>query len=182
MYPPHDPLPHHFTASGLVVCGEYILLVHHKRIGGWVPPGGHIEPDELPEQTVIREILEETGVTVEILSEPIPTTGDSEAFFLCVPLYLQSVLAIEGGERFFHVDLAFLCRPAAGNALDADGLPVLTSNEEVKASRWIKLDQVKTLPLAKNVAEAVEMLDRETIERRFVRVVSAQPDIDKNKR
>ena len=103
----HLGLPHHFTASGIVVCHDHILLVNHKRIGAWVPPGGHIEPDEMPEETVVREILEETGVAVEVLSEPLPQTAGDEAFFLASPLYVQSVLAIEKGGNQTISELPF---------------------------------------------------------------------------
>src|SRR5437879_6339782 len=94
----HLGLPHHFTASGLVIAQGCVLLVNHQRIGAWVPPGGHIEPLEMPDETAVREILEETGVLVEILGTAQPPSQDAEAFFLPAPLYLQSVLAIEAGE------------------------------------------------------------------------------------
>ena len=89
----HD-IPHHFTASGLVIEQGHILLVNHKRIGAWVPPGGHIEPDELPEETVVREILEETGVSVAVISKQWAPNDDPDAFFLLQPLFMQAVLAV----------------------------------------------------------------------------------------
>lgn len=152
----HQRLTHHFTASGLVIEQEHILLVNHKRIGAWVPPGGHIEVDELPDETVVREIQEETGLTVEIISTPSPKTGDPEAFFLHNPVYVQSVLAIEGGERFYHVDLAYLCRPV--QASEKGSLPLLNSSPEVKESRWVRVSEVDKMPLAKNVREALDFL------------------------
>ena len=33
----------------------------------WVPPGGQIEPGETPEQTAVRETLEETGYHVRAI-------------------------------------------------------------------------------------------------------------------
>ena len=33
----------------------------------WVLPKGHIEPGETPEQTAVREVLEEAGVTARIV-------------------------------------------------------------------------------------------------------------------
>ena len=152
----HHQLMHHFTASGLVIEQEHILLVNHKRIGAWVPPGGHIEPTELPDETVVREIEEETGLMVEIISAPLPRTGDPDAFFLKNPVYVQSVLAVEGGERFYHIDLAYLCRPLA--VTEKGKLPVLCSSPEVKESRWIALTEVDQVPLAKNVREALDFL------------------------
>jgi ADP-ribose pyrophosphatase YjhB (NUDIX family) len=153
-------IPSHFTASGVVVQDGHILLVNHKRIGAWVPPGGHVEPDELPEETVVREILEETGVEVEIISDPMPKAadGDPDAFFLLRPLFVQAVVAVEKGERYYHIDLAYLCRPKQ------TGLPPLSCSPEVKESRWIKLTELTSVPLAKNVPEIVGLLDsRQTL-------------------
>jgi 8-oxo-dGTP pyrophosphatase MutT (NUDIX family) len=174
----HRRLPHHFTASGIVVCRDHILLVNHKRIGAWVPPGGHVEPEEMPEETVVREILEETGVAVEVLSEPVPDTGDSEAFFLATPFYVQSVLAIEGGQEFYHLDLAYLCRPAAANQLDARGLPVLNGNQEVKEARWIERASAGRLILAKNVQQALDTLENVGVVSRFSRVAPTAAFLD----
>ena len=57
----------HFTATGFVVQGSRTLLHWHKRLQQWMPPGGHIEPDEDPVQAVLREIQEETGATAEVI-------------------------------------------------------------------------------------------------------------------
>ncbi|MSQ42196.1 MAG: NUDIX domain-containing protein [Dehalococcoidia bacterium] len=56
----------HFTVSGFVSDGECTAL-HWHRIGKWLPPGGHIEPDEDPLQAVLREVREETGIEVEVV-------------------------------------------------------------------------------------------------------------------
>jgi 8-oxo-dGTP diphosphatase len=52
-----------------VVCDERGLLLAHWRegaYGGWTLPGGGLEPGEHPEQTVAREVHEETGYTVSV--------------------------------------------------------------------------------------------------------------------
>jgi 8-oxo-dGTP pyrophosphatase MutT (NUDIX family) len=43
-----------------------VLLVKRRDIPVWVLPGGGIDKNETPEQAIIREVLEETGFTVEI--------------------------------------------------------------------------------------------------------------------
>lgn len=43
-----------------------ILLIKHKNGGHWAFPKGHVEHDETETQTALREIQEETGLTVEI--------------------------------------------------------------------------------------------------------------------
>ena len=45
---------------------DRVLLCHRRDIDAWNLPGGGIEQDELPTEAVIREVLEETGLHVEI--------------------------------------------------------------------------------------------------------------------
>lgn len=46
-----------------------IYMVHHIKAQSWIPPGGHIEPDEIPEETIRREFKEELDFT--LTDEPI---------------------------------------------------------------------------------------------------------------
>lgn len=50
----------------------HVLWIKRRDIPIWVLPGGGIEPNEPPEETVIREILEETGLQTSIVRK----TGD----------------------------------------------------------------------------------------------------------
>jgi 8-oxo-dGTP pyrophosphatase MutT (NUDIX family) len=57
--------PGHVTASGLVLSPDAraLLLVFHRRLGRWLQPGGHVEPqDPELEAAARREVMEETGV------------------------------------------------------------------------------------------------------------------------
>jgi 8-oxo-dGTP pyrophosphatase MutT (NUDIX family) len=54
--------PVHFTASAALVGPRGIVLHRHKRLGVWLLPGGHIDDDEPPWETALREAGEETGV------------------------------------------------------------------------------------------------------------------------
>lgn len=63
------------VAVGIVVTGEagqervLITRRHDDRpLGGlWELPGGKVEPDELPEAAVVRELVEEVGLTVRVV-------------------------------------------------------------------------------------------------------------------
>ena len=70
--PRRSDISRHFTASGYVVHQGCVLLHWHLKVGALLPPGGHIEPNEDPVETVLREIKEETGLTVEVLSPQLP--------------------------------------------------------------------------------------------------------------
>jgi ADP-ribose pyrophosphatase YjhB (NUDIX family) len=55
--------------GGAVVRDDRLLLVRRasrRGRGNWQVPGGFIEPDETIEQAVVREVAEESGVTVEV--------------------------------------------------------------------------------------------------------------------
>lgn len=43
-----------------------VLLVHHNK-GHWGSPKGHVEENEIEEETALREVREETGIEVKII-------------------------------------------------------------------------------------------------------------------
>jgi 8-oxo-dGTP pyrophosphatase MutT (NUDIX family) len=58
---------HSVSVSGVVVDEAGRVLVAQRRDNGhWEAPGGILERDETFEEGVIREVTEETGVTVEV--------------------------------------------------------------------------------------------------------------------
>jgi len=65
------PTQHHRSAGGLVVRGSTILLISTQRGRRWQLPKGHIETGETAEQTAVREVREETGVTGRVVA-PLP--------------------------------------------------------------------------------------------------------------
>jgi 8-oxo-dGTP pyrophosphatase MutT (NUDIX family) len=51
-----------FTATAYIVKENQVLLHFHKKLGKWLPPGGHLEEGETPPECAIREAKEETSV------------------------------------------------------------------------------------------------------------------------
>lgn len=100
----------HFTATGFIVLGDSTLLHWHQRLQQWMPPGGHIEPDEDPVAAVLREIREETGLRTQVISLtpalPIDYPGQLPA-----PYTILLEDSPEPGEPHQHIDLIYFCRP-----------------------------------------------------------------------
>lgn len=54
----------HFTGSAWVVSGDgqRVLLMHHRKLGRWLQPGGHADGDFDLARVALREAEEETGL------------------------------------------------------------------------------------------------------------------------
>ena len=119
----------HFTATGFVVQGDRTLLLWHKRLQQWMPPGGHIEPDEDPVTAVLREIREETGLAAEVipLAPVMPIEHPSQ---LPAPYIILLEDSPEPGDPHQHIDLIYFCRPVDGVRQDPSLDPTLCWVEE----------------------------------------------------
>ena len=58
----------HITTSAIVFdpSGTKILLIVHKTLNRFLQPGGHFEGDDSLAASAAREVLEETGVSVDL--------------------------------------------------------------------------------------------------------------------
>lgn len=111
----------HFTVTGFVSVDGRTAL-HRHRLGIWLPPGGHIEPNEDPVQAVLREVDEETRLQVTLL--PV-----SPPFAYRRPTQLHPPVAMavydiprDGSldEPHQHIDLIYFTRAPRGAALPVD--------------------------------------------------------------
>src|SRR5690606_41880188 len=95
-----------FAVATFVVHGGRVLLLYHRRQGMWLPPGGHIEPNELPDDAAVREVFEETGIRVELVGErALPVEYPRQ---LVRPRGVQVERIAPGHE---HIDLVYFARP-----------------------------------------------------------------------
>jgi hypothetical protein len=67
----------HFTASSWIVDEslENVLLIFHPIHNKWLQPGGHIDINETPIETAIREAEEEIGVKISLFSSKLFATS-----------------------------------------------------------------------------------------------------------
>ncbi len=140
-------LQRHFTATAFIVDSKNrTLLLQHKRLGRWMPPGGHVEADETPEETARRECKEETGLDVEITGAPgqdLFTGNPNEGRMLKQPIafLLENIPASEvrNEPAHQHMDFLYLARP-----IDESQLLTL-AKEEAGEMRWFTRTEIETL-------------------------------------
>lgn len=122
------------TVAVFVVRRNRVLLHWHAKLARWLPPGGHIEQNELPDEAATREVREETGVEIELVPERLNTVNEpGQPRQLCRPLGIQLA---DISPRHQHIDLIYLAR----------GL-----NDGSSEARWVGGDELKTLELSAEV-------------------------------
>lgn len=99
------PQTRDFTVAVFVVHERRVLLHFHTKLNRWLPPGGHIEPNELPDDTAVREVMEETGVAISLIGDPRMQYDDP-----ALPLQLATPAGIQLeqiGPDHQHIDLIY---------------------------------------------------------------------------
>lgn len=133
MSEPASQAARHFVATGYVVRDGKTLLLFHKKLQLWLPPGGHIEEGELPCEAARREIREETGLEVDIVSPRRQAAGcEAGVTYLHVPNHVQ-LEDIPNHPQ--HIDLIYFCRARDGEAR--------IRAEESDAMRWHSIEDLQ---------------------------------------
>ena len=96
----------HFTVAVFVVWEGRVLLHHHRKLCMWLPPGGHIERDELPDDAAVREVFEETGIRVGLVGERREDVEDPVQLHRPAGVQLENI-----GPGHQHIDLIYFARP-----------------------------------------------------------------------
>ncbi len=103
-----------------------LLLQHRADDGQWGLPGGAMELGESAEEAVVREINEETGLTVTV------------DYLLGV--YTRYQHTYPNGDRSQPIGIFFVCHADNPEALDASADP-----DETLALRFVPLDEVPVM-------------------------------------
>ncbi|RJO61425.1 NUDIX domain-containing protein [candidate division WS5 bacterium] len=144
----------HFAASTYIVHKDKVLLHLHKKLGIWIPVGGHIDRNELPEKAALREIKEEAGVTVR-LHNPDKQIGVSDVRQLFCPIH---ILLEDIDQVHQHIDFIYYATSESEKLAPQDG--------ETTNLKWFTAEEVQALEGApQNVKalsqEAIQLLGKE---------------------
>lgn len=134
----------HITGSAWITSpnGEQVLLIHHRKLDRWFQPGGHADGNPDVANVALREAEEETllpGIKLvssaifDIDIHTIPARNDrSDA---AVPEHL-------------HYDIRFLFTASDDAAVGGE-------SREVKAIRWLLLDEAEQLSDSESISRMI---------------------------
>jgi 8-oxo-dGTP pyrophosphatase MutT (NUDIX family) len=148
----------HFTATAFIVDSrKRTLLLWHKRLKRWMPPGGHLDPDETPDEAAKRECKEETGLDVEIIGADQPDLfvgNPREGTMLKKPIAMLLEEIPASPERdepaHQHMDFLFVARP-----LD-ESQAVRIAPEESSEMRWFDQREILSLDETREIFSNVK--------------------------
>ena len=138
----------HFTATTVIVYKQKVLLHLHKKLSIWLPVGGHIDRDELPEEAALREIKEESGLDVELYNSDSQIKA-SDAKQLIRPMHIL----LENINKYHqHIDFIYYAKANTFETRPQDG--------ESDNLKWLTANEIKKL---NNCPENVKVLSLEAI-------------------
>jgi 8-oxo-dGTP pyrophosphatase MutT (NUDIX family) len=131
----------HVTASAWIVdrTRTHALLLHHRKLGRWLQPGGHADGDVDLRRAAMREAAEESGLTRLRFAQDAIYDVD-----------VHPIPERPGEPAHEHFDVRF--------ALEADADEPLAGNHESHRLAWVPLDALHGYA----VDESVRRLARKT--------------------
>ncbi|HEX7140009.1 MAG TPA: NUDIX hydrolase [Vicinamibacterales bacterium] len=129
--------------GAVVLDGGAVLLIRRGREplkGEWSIPGGAVELSERLDAAVAREVLEETGLDIEVgpvveVVDRIRPGGDANR------------------PRFHYVLVDFLCRPRSPDTATAGSVQTpparpLTASSDADEARWVGIESLSHYAVA----------------------------------
>ncbi|MEN1679455.1 MAG: NUDIX hydrolase [Planctomycetota bacterium] len=136
--------PGHITGSAWVLSsdGAHCLLLHHKKLGRWLQPGGHADGDPNALAVALREAEEESGISglLPVGDAALPTPIDLDVHLIPERRTGDGELVESAHE---HHDIRWLLVAPEGTQ------PVVS--DESHAVRWC------------TAAEVMELTDEESV-------------------
>jgi ADP-ribose pyrophosphatase YjhB (NUDIX family) len=154
-----------FTATVYILEESKVLLLFHPKLKKWLPPGGHLELNELPTECAKREVLEETGLVIELIKDEHIWVDRWNAVsferpWLCL---LENVPEHGSQPAHQHVDFIYIGRPVGGQ--------ISEEHHAQHAIRWCSMEEVLALEPDREIFEET----RQTLQQIFAdKCLSAQ--------
>lgn len=121
---------------------QKVLLVDHTKAGLWLPNGGHVEPGEHPNITVMREAQEELQITAR--------------FLFPHPIFLTITQTVGRVARHTDVSLWYVLHGDSGQTFQYD-------QEEFRQIAWFPLNNLpvpRTDPHMQRFAAKLQAIEK----------------------
>lgn len=117
-----------------------IFMVHHKKSGLWLSPGGHIDKGETPLKTLAREMNEELGVTYK-------APANFKPFLLTITPIENAIQPCRA-----HYDLWY--------GVQKDGSDFQIDPREFNETRWLTVAEARELVTDPPNLKALEKIEQ----------------------
>lgn len=100
------------SVGAIIFYEKHVLLIHQKHGNHIGFPKGHVEVNETPSQTAIREVQEEVGLSItltphtyDVFYQPTPSIHKKVTYFLAYATSQKVHIQVEEIHRAFWVTL-----------------------------------------------------------------------------
>lgn len=128
-----------FLSTVFIVKEDKVLLTWNKKVKTWIPLGGHIEPNEMPCSSVIREAKEESGLDIEIVSSPYDNSS-TRNMLQPVHVHLDNVK-----DDHKHINLIYFGIVKGGELME--------ESDEQTPLKWFSKEDLDKEELLPNIKE-----------------------------
>jgi len=136
-----------FLSTVYIVRDGKVLLNLNQKINKFVPLGGHIEENELPCESVIREAKEESGFDIELIN---PRAQDKRNLAQNFDIGLD---IIKPGHH--HINISYIGRIIGGTQLE--------KSDDGTELKWFSAEELKELDTLENIKngaiKAIEIIN-----------------------
>lgn len=114
-----------------------LLLGDHKKSGLWLPTGGHVDEEEDPKDTAVRECIEELGIKAPLVYDD--------------PIFVTVMNTTGPGKKHTDVSLWYLMQLDASTSLDFDKREYITVE-------WFDISSIPTERVEPNLKRFLNKL------------------------
>jgi 8-oxo-dGTP pyrophosphatase MutT (NUDIX family) len=127
-----------FLSTVFIVDKGKVLLTWNKKVKNWIPLGGHIELNELPCHSVMREAKEESGLDIELVCP----FDNAKTANLVQPVHIHLDHIKDGHE---HINMAYFGIVKGG--------VLLPESDEQTPLKWFSREELEKEEFFPNVRE-----------------------------
>lgn len=153
-------MDNHFVASVILrnKRGDY-YMIYHPTIREWMFPGGHLKAGETPSEAARREMLEETGIKINLINCGKFQYKDATSCSMEIPYAIMQELIearteLGHPERHVHTDFIFLAEKEDERIVISEHL----------YRKWMNIEEIHKNCNIANVISLVEQIENDYCE------------------